>query len=121
MSSNTRNAKGGATRRIAEAVMFGMYLRKLREARSRSTIQVASVLGCSRQFVSDLERGLRTTSDLRTWLRLAKALSCDPVELVERAWIANGWISLRWSERAASDVKGLLRRMDEDRDAKYHR
>lgn len=87
---------------------FGKYLCRLRTARDLSVLTVARQVGCSRQFIHDLERGVRRTSDIETWLRLAAVLRCDPVALVLDAWQLNGVLTVPATPRTLRQVQSLV-------------
>ncbi len=87
---------------------FGKRLRRLRRKRKLSTTTVGKKIGCSRQFVSDIERGLRSTSDVRVWIQLSDALGGDRVDIVTSAWRVRGSMALPAPERADAALKSLL-------------
>lgn len=79
---------------LAAQRRLGRFLRTARIKRTLSLQDVASPLGYSRQFVCDLERGLRVTADVRLWIQLAYLLECDSRELLTLAWQARGALTL---------------------------
>lgn len=68
--------------RSREAEVFGAHLRELRTARALTQAQLADRCRSNVPFISNLERGL-TAPSLAMLLRLAEALDCRVVELVE--------------------------------------
>lgn len=66
----------------AEGVIFGPHLRTLRIERGLTQTDLADRSRSNLQFISKLERGV-TTPSLGMLLRLAEALDCRVVELVE--------------------------------------
>ena len=68
--------------RSREAEVFGSHLRKLRTARHLTQSQLAERCRSNVPFISNLERGLAAPS-LAMLLRLAEALECHVVDLVE--------------------------------------
>jgi transcriptional regulator with XRE-family HTH domain len=66
---------------IPEAVIIGKTVRKLREQRGLSQQRVAEAANLSLNFVSDIERGVKSVT-LATILKLAHALGCPPGELL---------------------------------------
>jgi transcriptional regulator with XRE-family HTH domain len=68
--------------RSREAEVFGAHLRELRTARGLTQGQLADRCRSNVPFISNLERGLSAPS-LAMLLRLAEALECRVVDLVE--------------------------------------
>ena len=68
------------TRREGE--IFGPHLRQLRLARGLTQTQLAERARSNLQFISRLERGTNTPT-IGMLLRLAEALECRMVDLVE--------------------------------------
>lgn len=68
--------------RSREAEVFGAHLRELRTARGLTQSQLADGCRSNIPFISNLERGL-TAPSLAMLLRLAEALECRVVDLVE--------------------------------------
>jgi transcriptional regulator with XRE-family HTH domain len=68
--------------RSREAEVIGAHLRKLRTARDLTQRQLADRCRSNVPFISNLERGL-TSPSLAMLLRLAEALECRVVDLVE--------------------------------------
>lgn len=68
--------------RSREAEVFGAHLRQLRTARGLTQSQLADRCRSNVPFISNLERGL-TAPSLAMLLRLAEALDCRVVDLVE--------------------------------------
>ena len=68
--------------RSREAEVFGAHLRELRTARGLTQSQLADHCRSNVPFISNLERGL-TAPSLAMLLRLAEALECRIVDLVE--------------------------------------
>ncbi|HEX7150228.1 MAG TPA: helix-turn-helix transcriptional regulator [Thermoanaerobaculia bacterium] len=66
----------------AEGEIFGPHLRQLRLARGLTQAELADRADTNTMFISKLERGV-TTPTIGTLLRLANALECGVVELVE--------------------------------------
>lgn len=62
--------------------IFGSHLREMRLARGLTQAELASRSDTNTMFISKLERGV-TTPTIGTLLRLAKALECGVVDLVE--------------------------------------
>lgn len=88
---------------------LGRWLRRTRGERRLSLQNVADYLGCSRQFVSDLERGVRQSADIRLWMHLASLFECGSRDLVLRAWQARGALAL---PALSQDDQSLLRIID---------
>jgi len=65
-----------------EGEIFGPHLRQLRVARGLTQTELADASHTNTMFISKLERGV-TTPTIGTLLRLAKALKCRVVDLVE--------------------------------------
>lgn len=65
-----------------EGEIFGPHLRQLRLARRLTQVELAERSHTNTMFISKLERGV-TTPTIGTLLRLAKALECRVVDLVE--------------------------------------
>jgi len=68
--------------RSPEAEVFGSHLRQLRTARGMTQNQLADRCRSNVPFISNLERGM-TAPSLAMLLRLAEALECRVVDLVE--------------------------------------
>lgn len=66
----------------AEGEIFGPHLRTLRTERGLTQTELADRARSNLQFISKLERGV-TTPSLGMLLRLAEALECRVIELVE--------------------------------------
>ena len=66
---------------IPEAVIFGRTVRRLRDGREMSQQRLAEDAGLSLNFVSDVERGVKSVT-LGTILKLSYALKCEPRELL---------------------------------------
>jgi len=66
---------------VPEAVIFGKTLRRLRDDREMSQQKLAEDAGLSLNFVSDVERGVKSVT-LGTILKLAYGLSCAPADLL---------------------------------------
>lgn len=66
---------------VPEAVIFGKTLRRLRDDRGFSQQRLAEDAGLSLNFVSDVERGVKSVT-LGTILKLAYALKCEPGDLL---------------------------------------
>jgi transcriptional regulator with XRE-family HTH domain len=62
-------------------IEFGKRLRELRDVRRVSQLELAGMLGCTYQTISNLERGLYMPS-LRTAFALSEALEVHPRELL---------------------------------------
>lgn len=60
---------------------FGKRLRELRVLRRVSQLELAAMLGCNHQTISNLERGVGMPS-LRTAFALSEALEVHPRELL---------------------------------------
>lgn len=69
-------------KRSREAEVFGAHLRELRTAGGLTQGQLADRCRSNVPFISNLERGL-TAPSLAMLLRLAEALDCRVVDLVE--------------------------------------
>jgi transcriptional regulator with XRE-family HTH domain len=65
-----------------EGEIFGPHLRELRLARGLTQTELAELSHTNTMFISKLERGV-TTPTIGTLVRLAKALACRVVDLVE--------------------------------------
>jgi transcriptional regulator with XRE-family HTH domain len=65
-----------------EGAIFGERLRELRVARNLTQTELAERCGSNRQFIGDLERGVKVPS-LTMVLRLAEALECRVYDLVK--------------------------------------
>ena len=65
----------------AEGEVFGQRLREIRQRRAMTQDALAEAAGLTKAYISDMERGLKVPS-LTTILRLALALDCKVVELV---------------------------------------
>jgi len=65
-----------------EGAVFGPHLRELRVARGLTQAELADGARSNVIFISRLERGV-TTPTLGMLLRLAEALECRVIELVE--------------------------------------
>lgn len=65
-----------------EGVVFGERLRELRIARNLTQTELADRCGSNRQFIGDLERGVKVPS-LTMVLRLAEALDCRVYDLIK--------------------------------------
>ncbi|MCU1244473.1 MAG: hypothetical protein JWN02_383 [Acidobacteria bacterium] len=65
-----------------EGEIFGPHLREMRVARGLTQTQLADLSHTNTMFISKLERGV-TTPTIGTLVRLAKALKCKVVDLVE--------------------------------------
>ena len=65
-----------------ELEKFGKQLRKLRKARDLSQEKLAELTGLHRTYIGGIERGERNVS-LVNIVRLAKALSVSPAELLK--------------------------------------
>lgn len=65
-----------------EGAIFGQRLRELRMARNLTQTELAERCGSNRQFVGELERGVKVPS-LTMVLRLAEALKCRVYDLVK--------------------------------------
>jgi transcriptional regulator with XRE-family HTH domain len=65
-----------------EAELFGARLRELREARGESQRSLAALTGITYAYISEMERGMKVPS-LTTIIRLAAALECEVVDLVD--------------------------------------
>lgn len=65
-----------------EGEIFGPHLRQLRLERGLTQTELAERSHTNTMFISKLERGV-TTPTIGTLVRLAKALECRVVELVE--------------------------------------
>ena len=65
-----------------EGELFGARLRELREDRGESQRSLAALTGITYPYISEMERGLKVPS-LTTIIRLAAALECDVVDLVD--------------------------------------
>lgn len=66
----------------AEGEIFGPHLRRMRLARGLTQSELAARANTNTMFVSKLERGVSTPT-IGTLLRLADALECTVVELVD--------------------------------------
>lgn len=65
-----------------EGTIFGERLRGLRVARNLTQTDLAERCGSNRQFIGELERGVKVPS-LTMVLRLAEALECRIYDLVK--------------------------------------
>jgi transcriptional regulator with XRE-family HTH domain len=65
-----------------EGRIFGPHLRQLRLERGLTQSELAERASTNTMFISKLERGV-TTPTIGTLLRLAKALECRVVDLVD--------------------------------------
>lgn len=68
--------------RSREAEVFGAHLRRLRTTRGLTQRELADLCRSNVPFISNMERGL-TSPSLAMLLRLASALDCRVVDLVE--------------------------------------
>jgi transcriptional regulator with XRE-family HTH domain len=71
-------------------VQLGDRLRNRREELRLTLRELASALGTTTQFVGDLERGLKSMADVRSWVTLADALQLNRKTLVQMAWDTRG-------------------------------
>lgn len=65
-----------------EGAIFGERLRELRAARNLTQTELAERCRSNRQFIGELERGVKVPS-LTMVLRLAEALECRVYDLVK--------------------------------------
>lgn len=65
-----------------EGEIFGRRLRELRLDRNLTQDALAQLVATSKPFISDMERGVKVPS-LTMVLRLAEALECRVVDLIE--------------------------------------
>jgi len=65
-----------------EGAIFGKRLRELRVARNLTQTELSERCGSNRQFIGDLERGVKVPS-LTMVLRLAEALECRVYDVVK--------------------------------------
>ncbi len=70
------------TKARGEGEIFGPHLRALRIARGLTQAQLAQRAETNTMFISKLERGV-TTPTIGTLVRLARALDCRIVDLVD--------------------------------------
>ena len=76
------NNHSSMTERESDGVIFGRRLRELRVARGLTQQQLAALIESNHPFISNMERG-HTLPGLAMLVRLATALDCRIVELVE--------------------------------------
>jgi transcriptional regulator with XRE-family HTH domain len=65
-----------------EGAVLGARLREMREERGETQRSLADAAGFSQTYIANMERGLKVPS-LTTLLRLAVALECEVVDLVD--------------------------------------
>ena len=70
------------TRPQPEGAVFGSRLRELREQRGETQQSLADATGFPRPYISNMESGLKVPS-LTTLIRLAAALDCNVIDLVD--------------------------------------
>lgn len=73
---------------------FGSSIRTARTGLGMSLEDLASVMGVSRVYICDVERGLRKPFAQRRISKVAEILKLDPVELVKQAAIERGYVEL---------------------------
>ncbi len=79
-----------------EAAMskFGNSIREARTELGMSLDDLATVIGVSKVYICDVERGLRKPFTQRRIPLVAKTLNLDPVELAKHAAIERGYVEL---------------------------
>lgn len=71
------------SRKKEQLIFFGKHLRQLRKRKGYSGVELASILGVDKQFLSRLELG-QSDPRLSTLIRLAQALDLHVSELLDR-------------------------------------
>lgn len=73
---------------------FGSSVRGARNGLGMSLEDLASLMGVSRVYICDVERGLRKPFAQKRIPRVAEILNLDPVELAKQAAIERGYVEL---------------------------
>ena len=73
---------------------FGTSIRDARNQLGMSLEDLSSVMGVSRVYICDVERGLRKPFAQRRIPKVAEILKLDPVELAKQAAIERGYVEL---------------------------
>ena len=80
---------------------------------SRISLQsIADRLDCSRQFVSDLERGRRSSGDVTLWMGIASALGADRDAFLLSVWKDRGALLVPAPINLDESVSRLLDRAE---------
>src|SRR5687768_5253473 len=73
---------------------MGQRLRRRREELRVSLREVAEVLGCTTQFVGDLERGVKSVAEPAAWIALADILQLDSLRLLREVCTTRSHLSV---------------------------
>jgi transcriptional regulator with XRE-family HTH domain len=73
---------------------LGEFLRNVRTHRGLTQHTVADAIGWRQPSYAELERGTRSTTDLRVWVTLAAVLQLGPEELLRKVWATRGSLPL---------------------------
>lgn len=98
-----RRQVGDSDERLLKARQFGRRLRNRRQELRIAMREAAEAVDCTPQFVGELERGLRSMSDVAAWLRLADLLQVDRRWVIENAWECRGTIAVPIPKKGTTD------------------
>ncbi len=73
---------------------LGAFLRNVRNQRGVTQQTVADAIKWRQPSYAELERGTRSTEDLRVWVAIAATLQLGPEELLRKVWATRGSLPL---------------------------
>ena len=76
---------------------LGAFLKATREDLPGRVTQaaVAKAAGWQQSSYADIERGSRSSGDVRAWVAIAAILQCDPADILRRVWEIRGTLPLQ--------------------------
>jgi len=73
---------------------LGAFLKNVRNQRGLTQQAVADAIKWRQPSYAELERGTRSTDDVRVWVAIAATLQLAPEELLRKVWTTRGSLPL---------------------------
>lgn len=90
-------------------VHLGELIRNRRDELRLKTKEIAGRLGWTTQFYGEIEKGFKSSPDVRSWVLIADMLQLDSVRLLEQVWDTRESMSVPLPAKTDSRRSGFLR------------
>ena len=88
---------------------LGRGFRNRREELRVRVREIASRVGWTTQFYGEIEKGTKSSDDIRAWIQLADVLQLDRIRLLEQVWMTRRGLSIALPNKHDARRDALLR------------